>query len=98
MNNDNIPCCVFQNTLNSITLNQISSLLKSKLIWFPYIYEMLSSFLDIMSALSKTTWPQKRFRSNCITIYKIMQNHHRVFQVRSHCRLGMGFIGWRKKI
>ena len=30
---------------------------------------MLSSFLDVMLTQSKTTSPQKLFRSDCITLY-----------------------------
>ena len=35
---------------------------------------MLSSSLDTLSKLSKTTYPQKLFSNDCVTLYSVMQS------------------------
>ena len=39
------------------------------LLFYIYLVKMLSSFLDTLLKLSKTTYPQKLFENDCVTLY-----------------------------
>ena len=59
-----------QYAFSSITLKILNPQIKVRTYFFIYIWsQMLSSSLDALLKVSKTTTPQKLFASDCVTLY-----------------------------